>query len=170
MRDELLHPLAPSIQPTQILRAVYPFIELPFDVFVMSSLDFVFLEVGALQLLYVLIVLHDHELPECKAHPDTGRVVLERWRTDLSCNCTHREKQEASQGDYMEVSSLVALVLIVEVHEVCLSDAATVVKALQLLGPGVNFVVLRCHLRWLSVPALFCLKLILINKKLFSFS
>ena len=45
----------------------------------------------------------------------------------------------------MEVSGLVALELIVEVHEVGLGDAAAVVEALQLLCPGVNFVVLRCH-------------------------
>ena len=44
----------------------------------LSSFYFVFFKVGTLYLLYVLIILHDHELPESSADYDTSCVVL-RW-------------------------------------------------------------------------------------------
>ena len=50
----------------------------------------------------------------------------------------------------MEVSSLVALVLPVQIHEVRLIDAAAIIQTLELLGPGVDLVVLGGHVSCLS--------------------
>ena len=81
-----------------------------------KSLDFVLLEVGTLDLFDVLIVSHDHEFVEGPRTENRSRIKLERRRAELLDNSRCGKKKKTGQGDDMEVSSLVSLVLPVEVH------------------------------------------------------